>query len=272
MNRLSIVLLAVFLGHAAAGICRPVSKPIPGGIAVIDLGEAALPAPRASLAGTPVLVVADSGRYQAVVGIPLSAQPGVERIDVQSASGPGTVTVTIQAHDYPRQALTVAPKHVDLSAADAQRYEGEKRHLEAVFGNYTDTVPSSLQLAAPVKGVRSASFGSRRVFNGQARNPHTGMDIAAARGLPVRAPLDGTVIDTGDYFFNGQTVIVDHGRGFMTMYCHLSSIRVAVGDHVGKGSMLGTVGATGRVTGAHLHFGVMLNRAWIDPALLLEPG
>ena len=272
MTRISMSLLLVCLGYASTGICMPVSKPIPGGIAVIDLGEETDPAPRALLAGIPVLIVPDTGHYRAIVGIALSAPPGVQRIDVQSASGPRTVTVTIRAHDYPHQALKVAPKHVDLSAADAARYEGEKRHLEAVFGTYTDTLPSALQLASPVQGIRSSSFGSRRVFNGQARNPHTGMDIAAARGLPIRAPLDGIVVDTGDYFFNGQTVIVDHGRGLMTMYCHLSSIHVAVGEHVGKGALLGAVGATGRVTGAHLHFGVMLNRAWIDPALLLEPG
>jgi murein DD-endopeptidase MepM/ murein hydrolase activator NlpD len=124
-------------------------------------------------------------------------------------------------------------------------------------------------MVAPVAGRRSSSFGLRRFFNDQPRNPHSGMDIAAASGTPIRSPSPGRVIETGDFFFNGNSVFVDHGRGVVSMYCHLSRIDVGVGDTLEQGEVLGLVGATGRVTGPHLHWGVAINRALIDPALLL---
>jgi murein DD-endopeptidase MepM/ murein hydrolase activator NlpD len=139
-----------------------------------------------------------------------------------------------------------------------------------VAATLSDAVPASLRLRQPAPGPRSSSFGLRRIFNGQSRNPHAGMDIAAAVGSPVIAAAAGRVIDTGDYFFNGKTVWLDHGRGLLTMYCHLSAVSVRSGDTVAAGDVLGAVGATGRVTGAHLHWSVSLNRVMVDPALFLD--
>jgi murein DD-endopeptidase MepM/ murein hydrolase activator NlpD len=163
----------------------------------------------------------------------------------------------------------VAPGQVNLSKADLARVTREKETIEHAMSRWTDEQPETLRVPQPIPGVRSSSFGMRRIFNGESRNPHTGMDIAAPVGTPVRAPLAGTVIDTGDYFFNGNTVFVDHGRGMISMYCHLSAIDVQPGQHVAAGTTLGKVGMTGRATGPHLHWGLSLNRAWVDPELFV---
>jgi murein DD-endopeptidase MepM/ murein hydrolase activator NlpD len=137
------------------------------------------------------------------------------------------------------------------------------------LSRWSNEQPESLRLPQPVPGVRSSSFGMRRIFNGESRNPHTGMDIAAPTGTPVHTPIAGTVIDTGEFFFNGNTVFVDHGRGLISMYCHLSAIDVKPGQHLASGARLGLVGMTGRATGPHLHWGLSLNRAWVDPELFV---
>jgi murein DD-endopeptidase MepM/ murein hydrolase activator NlpD len=244
----------------------PQERAVPGGVAWVDLGAAAT-RPDARTGDLPVLVVGDPTRWTALVGIPLSATPGPKTLSVKSAAN--ALTYTVKPMKYAEQRLKVAPGKVDLSAADLARYERERTHQAQVIATHTDTPPTVLRMRAPVPGVQSSSFGLRRVFNGQSRNPHSGMDIAAAIGTPITAPAAGRVIDAGDYFFNGKTVWLDHGAGLLTMYCHLSDISVRVGDELAAGQTLGAVGATGRVTGPHLHWSVSLNRAMVDPALFL---
>jgi murein DD-endopeptidase MepM/ murein hydrolase activator NlpD len=249
----------------------PQAAAVPGGVAIVELGTAAAP-PTATFGGKPVMVLPQrESSWVAVIGIALAAdakQP--QTLAVRAADGSArNVAFSLQGKAYAEQRLTVAPKHVELSAKDLARHERERVHLGEVLRRFSSREPASLRLMAPTSGPRSSSFGLRRVFNGQSRNPHSGMDIAAATGTAVVSAAAGEVIDTGDYFFNGNTVIVDHGLGLLTLYCHLSSIDVAPGALAGAGAPLGKVGATGRATGAHLHFSVYLNATPVDPALFL---
>ncbi|WP_426144527.1 peptidoglycan DD-metalloendopeptidase family protein [Polaromonas sp. DSR2-3-2] len=245
---------------------------VPGGVARLSLGPAAA-RPVAHAGDVPLLVLGDVIEWTALVGIALSAAPGRASITVKTTedSGPRQVGYTVAPKRYTEQRLKVAPGTVDLSPENEARYERERAHQAKVMATFSEPLPQAgtLQMRVPVPGRRSSSFGLRRVFNGQARNPHSGMDIAASTGTAIVAPLPGCVIDTGDYFFNGNTVWLDHGGGLLSMYCHLNDIGVATGDVLKTGERLGTVGATGRVTGPHLHWGVMLNRAMVDPALFL---
>lgn len=260
-----LALLAV----AAHAIDLPEQRLAPGGVAHIALGPAG-EAPRASYQGVQVMVVRDAGQWVAVLGIALATTPGDARLAVQRDGGPQTLLpFSVKPFRYAEQRLRVAPGQVELSKQDLARYERERAHLARVVATFSDAAPETLRLRPPVPGIRSSSFGLRRVFNGQARSPHSGMDIAAPAGTPVVAPAAGVVIDIGNYFFNGNTVWLDHGAGLLTMVCHLSAITVKVGDVVGAGTTLGSVGATGRATGPHLHWSVSLNRAMVDPALFL---
>ncbi|MBJ2157899.1 M23 family metallopeptidase [Variovorax sp. IB41] len=248
----------------------PHASQVPGGVARLSLGPSAK-RPAAFAGDVPLLVLGDAIEWTALVGIPLAATPGDASITVRAGNGSERqVAYAVADKKYREQRLTVAPRTVDLSPEDEARYVRERDHLTGVMATLTDLRPdASLQMRVPVPGRRSSSFGLRRVFNGQSRNPHSGMDIAAGTGTPVLAPLPGRVIDTGDYFFNGGTVWLDHGGGLLTMYCHLSRVDVKVGDVLKTGEQLAAVGATGRVTGPHLHWSVMLNRAMVDPALFV---
>ncbi len=253
-----------------AQLAWPRPSQVPGGVAWLSLGPAPS-RPQARAGDVPLLVVGDAREWRAVVGIPLAAPAGEAAITLQAADGTVRhLPYRIAPKKYPQQRLTVPPRTVELSPQDQARYEREREHLADVMATFSDTVPAALGMQLPVPGPRSSSFGLRRVFNGQARNPHSGMDIAATTGTPVRAPLAGQVIDVGDYFFNGGTVWLDHGSGLLSMYCHLSAMDAQRGDMLRAGEVFCKVGATGRVTGPHLHWAVMLNRAMVDPALFID--
>jgi murein DD-endopeptidase MepM/ murein hydrolase activator NlpD len=268
---LHALLLSLPLYAAAQPLELPKQRGVPGGVVAVPLGTAAARPEAFNSDGVPVLVLGDRKRWTAVVGIPLSAKPGSAAITVrEDGKTDRRVGYHVQAKQYAEQHLTVAPGKVDLSPEDMARYERERAHQAQVIATFTTPWPTHLRMQQPTPGTLSNSFGKRRFFNGQARAPHAGTDIAAETGTPVVAPAAGRVLDTGDYFFNGNTVWIDHGAGLLTMLCHLSAVDVKPGDQVAAGQRVGAVGATGRVTGAHLHWSVSLNRTMVDPELFLR--
>ncbi|MGQ0430075.1 MAG: peptidoglycan DD-metalloendopeptidase family protein [Gammaproteobacteria bacterium] len=247
----------------------PRTAAVPGGIVVLPIDAAADAPPIVTFNGARTIVLGEGARWLAVVGIPLDTEPGRQQLDVKSGAVTSQLPFEIAAKEYAVQKLAVPPHQVNLSKRDLARVERERKRIRAALTAYTERPPETLRLLPPVAGPRSSSYGLRRVFNDRPRSPHSGMDIAAPTGTTVGAAAAGVVGDVGDYFFNGNTVILDHGSGLVSMYCHLSRIHVQPGQSVRAGEPIGEVGATGRVTGPHLHFGVSLNSTMVDPALLL---
>jgi murein DD-endopeptidase MepM/ murein hydrolase activator NlpD len=279
VKRLAIVTVACSLvaGLALADSAHdptplPLESRVPGGIALLDLGAATNEPGPVFFNGHRTPVVPTVRGWTAVVGIPLDTEPGAHEAQLKSADARTnrSLPFVVAPKQYAEQRLQVENSHhVDPDKDDLQRIDAERVRIDRALNTYSTDLLPPWTMPAPVPGTRSSSFGLRRFFNGQPRNPHSGMDIAAPTGTPILSPAAGRVVEAGDFFFNGNTVFVDHGLGVVTMYCHLSRVDVKPGDRVEVGTQLGLVGATGRVTGPHLHWSIGVNRAMVDPVLFL---
>lgn len=273
--RLSLALAIVVISAPVSG-AMPEHRSVPGGVAVLRVAaespDSPASPPRAWYQGKPVLVLRQTDAWFAVVGLPLTITTGRHELRVRAGTREIVQPFRIDPKQYPTQHLTLKDRRkVTPSAADLVRIERERMLIEEVRNHWRDVALTDLHLRLPAAGPLSSRFGLRRVYNGQPRSPHAGLDVAVPHGSPVVAAAAGEVIDTGDYFFNGSTVFVDHGQGLLTMYCHLSRIDVRPGDIVRRDQRIGLSGMTGRATGPHLHWSVVLNGAMVDPELFIGP-
>ncbi len=246
----------------------PKNSTVPGGIAIINLGLSSnQPVPRATFRQHRVMVKERNSVWHAIVGIPLSTKAGKYFIKTSNSK---SYPFTVNQKKYKTQYLTIKNKRkVNPTKKDIERIIKEKKVIKTVFKKWRDVSNVSTEFIVPVNGPFSSPFGLRRFFNKQPRRPHSGLDIAAATGTPVHAAAAGIVSNTGDYFFNGNSVFIDHGQGLITMYFHLSKITIKTGEKINQGDIIGEVGMTGRVTGPHLHWSVNLNNTRVEPTLFL---
>ena len=254
--------------HAESSfISRLLNHPVPGGVAVVQLGDGAK-APAVRYQDKPVLVVQEEGkRWIAIVGIPLKSQPGPHQVTTNDGR---TLSFAVGNKHYREQHIKLKnTRQVNPLAEDMARINRELAEQTLAYQTFSPTQPSNLLFDKPVQGPLSSPFGLRRFFNGEERNPHSGLDFAVGAGTPIKAPAAGKVILIGNYFFNGNTVFVDHGQGLISMFCHMSKVDVKLGQSLPRGGIVGRVGATGRATGPHMHWNVGLNDPRVDPAIFI---
>lgn len=214
------------------------------------------------------------GGWVALIGIDLDVEPGEYELPVHIELNDGrrrthTETLGVGPGQYPETHLEVAQRYVDLNPEDQERAARESRQIAALYRAHSDLSDWLQPFTSPLPGVAGGrNFGHRRFFNGQARNPHSGADLRAAAGTPIYAANGGQIVLAEELFFSGNAVFIDHGAGVVSVYLHLSQIGVAVGERVERGQQIGLAGATGRVTGAHLHWGIRVLDARVDPFTL----
>lgn len=255
--------------HCVSAIALPENHAVNGGLTIIPIDIKDKPEAYYHGNRIPVLASFKPNQWLLIVAIPLTNTDPIQYIDITK---PFKSSIPFQISDklYTTQYLTIK----DLSKVDPQpddliRIGKETKKLARIYSKYSQMNPFQQQFTAPLRGPVSSLFGLKRVYNKQPRDPHSGLDIAAPQGEPVYAINQGIVAETGDYFFTGNTVIIDHGMGVFSLYAHLSKIEVQTGELIKQGQELGLVGMTGRVTGPHLHWTMIVNQTLVEPLLFV---
>ncbi len=249
----------------------PEHNPVPGGIALIPVpSKNTKDLPRAYYKNKQIAVISKNKNVYAMAGLSLSTKTGQQQIKLIWPDGhKKQLTFSVKPKTYEAQYLTIKNKRkVNPYKKDMDRIIKEKSKKNKARSYWSDS-KVNVDLIIPVQGRISSTFGLRRFFNDQPRRPHSGLDIAAPEGTPIKAVESGDVILSGDFFFSGNMVYINHGQGIISLYAHMNSIDVKTGDKIIKGQIIGTVGETGRVTGPHLHLAIIANQTLVDPVLLL---
>jgi len=268
----SFALLMIFLSITAlsnTAMAFPESDPVPGGIVLLEVNNNHIASSARYKENKLATIQKDRINY-VLVGLPLSTKPGKHFISIKNHQGEKQkIYFTVKAKTYKSQHLTIKNKRkVNPYEKDMERILSEKKRKAKAKKQWTQQVVNA-DFQVPVNGRISSIFGLRRFFNEQPRRPHSGLDIAAPEGTPIKAIESGTVIESGDFFFSGNMVYIDHGQGIISLYAHMHTIQVKTGDKIEAGQLIGTVGETGRVTGPHLHLAVIANQTLVDPLLFL---
>jgi hypothetical protein len=255
----------------AANAAFPLDDAVPGGVAVVALPTTGSTTPHVEFSGQRVMVVRHLRHWYALVGLSLDTVPGDKMLDVDV---PGSTDIhvgfTVMPKSYPSQSVTIAdPQMVDPTPEQLKRIDKEQLHLSKVMARFHEVATPHVSFLWPAPGPESSPFGYHRIFNGEPRSPHSGIDIAAPEGTPVKAPAAGWVADVGNYYFCGNTLTIDLGQGLFSVYCHLSKITVHRGQWLKAGQRVGRIGATGRASGPNLHWTVRLNEVPVDPHVFL---
>lgn len=273
MNRTLFALILCSLLYPLSGWANqlPEQLAVPGGIIKIPVAKITQPAPTVYFFDNRVLVTANDTHWLALIGIPLSAKVGEHKISIKTNNKTWQKIFTLVDKDYPAQYLTIKKKRMvtGFTAEDLKKIYADKKIMSKAKKTWTEQGIDA-DFIAPVDGRLSSLFGLKRFFNDIPKRPHNGLDIAAPTGTPILAPASAKVIDVGNFYFNGNTVFLDHGQGLLSAYLHMNEITVKPGQLIKQGQALGTVGETGRVTGPHLHWIVYLNKVPVDPALFIS--
>ncbi len=225
----------------------------------------------------PIAFNNETGTYEGLIGIDMSTSPATYEIKVVATDADNrvysnTLSLRVEKVDFGTQALSLPPSMVDLDAKTLERVNQEARKLQALFQTFRNERLWKNVFIRPVEGEISTGFGLTRIINGHQRSQHTGVDLRAEEGTSILASNHGVVVLVDELFFTGKSILLDHGWGLYSMYFHLSETLVKEGTLVRTGAILGRVGSTGRSTGPHLHWGIRINGARVDPLTLLRIG
>ena len=263
-------LLVFFTGHVfGASLYLPENHPVNGGLTIIPIASKQKPEVYYNQKKITVLAAPEQNLWLLIIGIPIDTNKTIQTLSVNKPYRT-SIPFHISEKYYAIQSLTIAnTRKVDPYPTDLQRIAQETKEMAAIYAGFTSSNPYAHEFKAPAHARISSLFGLKRIYNEEPRPPHLGLDIAARANSNVSAVGDGRVVSTNNYFYTGNTVILDHGMGVFSLYGHLKRIDVTLGQNLKQGTEIGIVGQTGRATGPHLHWSMIVNQTYVDPLLFV---